>query len=233
MGRKRRERVRDEDVTGLKYFHKLRPMLDRLHEVGCQRDKAGNRRLHFDQSCVGQTGRRDGRFPGRIVRTYAARRRGAPRWRGTVGPCRCGPGTAPLGVGDSAVRTRPGTSVGRRPDAAGRAGESVDTSTRTADRRTPSRSWCAARTAKGRIERNGLHPARVEAMDDLADPRRRAVDLLGDVPIADVRPGKENDPSAPAVDKIAQLVFHGVQSLALPRVELPCSNAFHGGASVF
>ena len=52
MGRKRREKVRDEDVTGLKYFHKLRPMLDRLHEVGCQRDKAGNRRLHFDQYCA-------------------------------------------------------------------------------------------------------------------------------------------------------------------------------------
>jgi hypothetical protein len=52
MGRKRREKVRDEDVTGLKYFHKLRPMLDRLHEVGCQRDKAGNRQLHFDQYCA-------------------------------------------------------------------------------------------------------------------------------------------------------------------------------------
>lgn len=52
MGRKRREEVRDEDVTGLKYFHKLRPMLDRLHEVGCQRDKAGNRLLHFDQYCA-------------------------------------------------------------------------------------------------------------------------------------------------------------------------------------
>jgi hypothetical protein len=52
MGRKRRKKVRDEDVTGLKYFHKLRPMLDRLHEVGCQRDKAGNRQLHFDQYCA-------------------------------------------------------------------------------------------------------------------------------------------------------------------------------------
>jgi hypothetical protein len=52
VGRKRREEVRDEDVTGLKYFAKLRPMLDRLHEVGCQRDKAGNRQLHFDQYCA-------------------------------------------------------------------------------------------------------------------------------------------------------------------------------------
>jgi hypothetical protein len=35
VGRKRREEVRDEDITGLKYFTRLRPMLDRLHEVGC------------------------------------------------------------------------------------------------------------------------------------------------------------------------------------------------------
>jgi hypothetical protein len=41
MGRKRPEEIGDEDVTGLKYFQKLRPMLVRLHEVGCQRDKDG------------------------------------------------------------------------------------------------------------------------------------------------------------------------------------------------
>lgn len=52
MAGKKREEVHDEDLTGLKYFHKLRPMLDRLHEVGCQRDKAGNRQLHFDQYCA-------------------------------------------------------------------------------------------------------------------------------------------------------------------------------------
>jgi hypothetical protein len=44
--------VREEDVTGLKYFDKLAPLLARLHEVGCDRDKAGNRKLHFDQYCV-------------------------------------------------------------------------------------------------------------------------------------------------------------------------------------
>jgi len=33
----------------LKYFDKLAPLLSRLHEVGCDRDKAGNRPLHFDQ----------------------------------------------------------------------------------------------------------------------------------------------------------------------------------------
>src|SRR5215472_1382476 len=52
MASKRREEVREEDVTGLKYFDKLVPLLARLHEVGCQRDKAGNRKLHCDQYCL-------------------------------------------------------------------------------------------------------------------------------------------------------------------------------------
>jgi Transposase DDE domain len=52
MAGKKREKVRDEDVTGLKYFDKLYPLLQRLHEVGCQRDKAGNRQLHMDEYCL-------------------------------------------------------------------------------------------------------------------------------------------------------------------------------------
>jgi hypothetical protein len=52
MAGKKREDVREEDVTGLKYFDKLAPLLARLHDVGCQRDKAGNRKLHFDQYCL-------------------------------------------------------------------------------------------------------------------------------------------------------------------------------------
>jgi hypothetical protein len=52
MAGKKREKVRDEDVTGLKYFDKLQPLLKRLHEVGCQRDKVGNRKLHMDEYCL-------------------------------------------------------------------------------------------------------------------------------------------------------------------------------------
>jgi hypothetical protein len=52
MAGKKRAKVREEDVTGLKYFDKLAPLLARLHEVGCERDKAGNRILHFDQYCM-------------------------------------------------------------------------------------------------------------------------------------------------------------------------------------
>lgn len=52
MAGKKRERVREADVTGLKYFDKLAPLLARLHDVGCGRDTAGNRQLHFDQYCM-------------------------------------------------------------------------------------------------------------------------------------------------------------------------------------
>lgn len=37
------------EIRGLKYFKQLLPLFHRLHEVGCERDTAGNRQLHFDQ----------------------------------------------------------------------------------------------------------------------------------------------------------------------------------------
>ena len=52
MAGKKREEVREKDISGLKYFDKLAPLFASLHEVGCQRDKAGNRQLHFDQYCL-------------------------------------------------------------------------------------------------------------------------------------------------------------------------------------
>jgi hypothetical protein len=44
--------IHEPDIQGLKYLDRLLPMLGRLHEVGCQRDKAGNRRLHYDEYCL-------------------------------------------------------------------------------------------------------------------------------------------------------------------------------------
>jgi hypothetical protein len=44
--------LREEDVQGLKYFRQLWPLFERLHDVGCQRDKAGNRQLFMDQYCA-------------------------------------------------------------------------------------------------------------------------------------------------------------------------------------
>ena len=45
----RQRKIEEKDITGLKFFDQLNPLLQRLHEDGCGRDKAGNRDLHFDQ----------------------------------------------------------------------------------------------------------------------------------------------------------------------------------------
>jgi len=39
-------------LAGFKYFDRLIPLLKRLHEVGCARDAAGNRTLHYDHYCL-------------------------------------------------------------------------------------------------------------------------------------------------------------------------------------
>jgi Transposase DDE domain len=44
--------IQDKDVRGLKYFDQLAPLLERLHDVGCERDAASNRTLHYDQYCM-------------------------------------------------------------------------------------------------------------------------------------------------------------------------------------
>jgi hypothetical protein len=52
MAGKRRKKVTERQITGLKYFDKLAPLLERLHDDGCARDRAGNRELHYDQYCM-------------------------------------------------------------------------------------------------------------------------------------------------------------------------------------
>ena len=52
MAGKKRKKIHERDVTGLKYFSKLAPLLARLHDDGCARDRAGNRQLHYDQYCM-------------------------------------------------------------------------------------------------------------------------------------------------------------------------------------
>ncbi len=48
MGR-RRDPIRPADLQGFKYFKKIRGLLERLHQAGCERDRAHNRQLHMDQ----------------------------------------------------------------------------------------------------------------------------------------------------------------------------------------
>lgn len=47
-----RKKLEEKDVQGLKYFDKLLPVFERLHGVGTDRDRAGNRKLHMDQYCM-------------------------------------------------------------------------------------------------------------------------------------------------------------------------------------
>ena len=52
MAKQKTKPLKPRDIQGLKYIERLLPLLDELHEVGCQRDKAGNRCLHYDQYCM-------------------------------------------------------------------------------------------------------------------------------------------------------------------------------------
>ncbi len=49
MGMPPRQPITDDQLQGFKCFHKLRAMLDHLHDHATQRDRAGNRVLHYDQ----------------------------------------------------------------------------------------------------------------------------------------------------------------------------------------
>lgn len=49
MAQIQRPPVSDKDLKGLKYFKLVLPLMERLKDQGTARDKAGNRRLFFDQ----------------------------------------------------------------------------------------------------------------------------------------------------------------------------------------
>jgi hypothetical protein len=51
MAGRAKAKITNRDITGLKSFEKLRPLFERLHEVGCERDTVGSRDRHFDEYC--------------------------------------------------------------------------------------------------------------------------------------------------------------------------------------
>ncbi|MCP4710547.1 MAG: hypothetical protein GY869_18135, partial [Planctomycetes bacterium] len=42
----RREKIKEKDLQGFKYFKAISGMLENLHDAGCARDRADNRLLH-------------------------------------------------------------------------------------------------------------------------------------------------------------------------------------------
>jgi hypothetical protein len=50
-GRPKRPDITAADVQGLKYFERIAPLVEPLHNVGCERDQAGNRKFHCDDLC--------------------------------------------------------------------------------------------------------------------------------------------------------------------------------------
>lgn len=49
MSTKKAKPIDEKDLKGFKYFKVICRLLERLHQVGCQRDRAHNRTLHMDQ----------------------------------------------------------------------------------------------------------------------------------------------------------------------------------------
>ncbi len=49
MGAPKKPEIQENDLHGFKHFKLLLPVLAKLHDNGCGRDRAGNRKLHFDQ----------------------------------------------------------------------------------------------------------------------------------------------------------------------------------------
>jgi len=45
----KRHTIKEHELQGFKYFKAISKMLESLRDVGCERDLAGNRRLHMDQ----------------------------------------------------------------------------------------------------------------------------------------------------------------------------------------
>ena len=49
MARKPNPDIQEADLHGFKHFKLLLPLLDKLHDHACARDRAHHRKLHYDQ----------------------------------------------------------------------------------------------------------------------------------------------------------------------------------------
>ena len=51
MARSTKAKIESEDLRGFKYLKRVLALFERLHGAGCERDRAHNRTLHYDQLC--------------------------------------------------------------------------------------------------------------------------------------------------------------------------------------
>lgn len=49
MARQRKKKIEEPDLKGFKHFKLLNSILERLQDTACDRDRAGNRKLHYNQ----------------------------------------------------------------------------------------------------------------------------------------------------------------------------------------
>ena len=49
MARPPKPQILAKNIQGLKYFERLQPLFAPLHDFATERDRSGNRQLHFDQ----------------------------------------------------------------------------------------------------------------------------------------------------------------------------------------
>ena len=80
------------------------------------------------------------------------------------------------------------------------------------------------------IPGDGLDAARVETMNDDADPCGGAAAALGDLAVGHSAERQEDDPGVAGVDRVGQLAFHLVQLASLPWPQLPCHDPIHVGS---
>ena len=52
MPKNSNKKVTTKDIGGLKYLVQLGELLQQVHDVGCEQDRAGNRSLHMDHYCM-------------------------------------------------------------------------------------------------------------------------------------------------------------------------------------
>jgi hypothetical protein len=51
VARARKAKIKADDLQGFKYLKRVLVLFERLHGAGCERDRAHNRALHYDQLC--------------------------------------------------------------------------------------------------------------------------------------------------------------------------------------